>query len=423
MIRSLQKESLNFHTIMKIFDLLEESYSAISANKVRSGLTTLGIIIGIGSVIAMIAIGQGAQSDIESRIQSIGSNLLTISPGSQQGVGSKGVSSGIGSATTLTYEDAEAIKKSISTIKAIEPEVSSRYQVTARGTNTNTSVIGTTPEYLSVKNMELAAGTFISEQNLRSLSKVAVLGPEVVITLFGENVNPVGQKIRINSLEFTIIGTTVTKGGTGFGSSDDLILIPITTAQRFFIGDSHVSSIGIQVEAAEYMDTAQEEITSLLFSRHNISNPEEADFKIFNQADLIETASEVTGTFTILLGAVAGISLVVGGIGIMNMMLTSVTERTREIGLRKSIGAKGRDIQSQFLIESISLTLIGGVGGVILGWVISYATTIFAGITTKITLPSVLLAFGVSFIIGVVFGCYPARRASKLNPIEALRYE
>lgn len=408
---------------MKATDLLEESYVALSTNKVRSGLTMLGIVIGIASVIAMVAIGQGAQADVASRIQSVGSNLLTISPGSQQGLGSRGVSSGFGSATTLTLEDAEAIEESVMFITAIEPEVSSRYQVTARGTNTNTSVVGTTPEYLSVKNTELAQGTFISEQNLRSLSKIAVLGPDTVTDLFGENANPIGQAIRINGQQFTVVGTTVAKGGTGFGSSDDQILIPITTAQRYFIGDSHVSSIGVQVESAEYMDAVQEEITALLLTRHNIATVEEADFRVFNQADLVETASAVTQTFTILLGAVAGISLLVGGIGIMNMMLTSVTERTREIGLRKSIGAKGKDIRIQFLIESVSLTLIGGIVGVLLGWGISVGVTTFANITTSVTLSSVLLAFGVSFLIGVVFGYYPAFRASKLNPIEALRYE
>lgn len=408
---------------MKTIDLLEESYVALSSNKIRSGLTMLGIVIGIGSVIAMIAIGQGAQSDIESRIQSIGSNLLTVSPGSQRGASFRGVSGGFGSANTLTSEDADAIEESISFIQAIEPEISSRYQVIARGKNTNTSVIGTTPEYLAVKNTELEQGAFISEQNLRSLSKVAVLGPETVTTLFGENANPIGQKIRINNLEFTIIGTTVAKGGSGFGSSDDLIFIPLTTAQRFFVGDTHVSSIGIQVETAEYMGFVQEEITVLLLARHNIANPDQADFRIFNQADIIETASAITGTFTILLGAVAGISLVVGGIGIMNMMLTSVTERTREIGLRKSIGAKGKDIRSQFLIEAISLTLIGGIVGILLGWSISFAVTTFTGITTHVTLFSVVLAFSVSFIIGIIFGYYPAHNASKLNPIEALRYE
>lgn len=408
---------------MRIADLFEESYTALSTNKVRSGLTMLGIVIGIGSVIAMIAIGQGAQADVASRIQSIGSNLLTISPGSQQGAGSRGVSGGFGSATTLTSEDADAIKESVPSVIAIEPEISSRYQITARGTNTNTSVVGTTPDYLSVKNTQLAQGAFISEQNLRSLSKVAILGPDTVADLFGEDADPIGQKIRINSLEFTVIGTTVAKGGTGFGSSDDIVIIPLTTAQRFFVGGTRVSSIGVQVESAEAMDAAQEEITALLLSRHNISDPELADFRVFNQADLIETASAVTETFTVLLGAVAGISLVVGGIGIMNMMLTSVTERTREIGLRKSIGAKGRDIRTQFLIESISLTIIGGVVGIILGWLISWGVTTFASITTQVSMTSVLLAFGVSFFIGIIFGYYPALRASNLNPIEALRYE
>ena len=408
---------------MKINDLFEESYIALSANKVRSGLTMLGIIIGIGSVIAMIAIGQGAQADIASRIQSIGSNLLTVYPGPQQTAGSRGVSSGIGMSNTLTSDDAQAILDSVVYIKSIAPEISNKYQVIARGTNTNTTVTGTSEEYLQVKNTTMEKGMFISEQNLKMLSKVAVLGPDTAIELFGETNDPIGQKVRINNFEFTVIGVTATKGGSGFGSSDDIVLIPLTTAQRFFVGDTHVSSIGVQVESEEFMSIVEADITELLLVRHNISNPEFADFRIFNQADLIETASQITQTFTVLLGAIAGISLLVGGIGIMNMMLTSVTERTREIGLRKSIGAKGKDIRSQFLIESVSLTIIGGLMGIVLGWSIAQLVTKITGINTAVTGSSILLAFGVSFFIGVIFGYYPASRASRLNPIEALRYE
>jgi putative ABC transport system permease protein len=408
---------------MKTTDLLQETYSALTSNKARSSLTVLGIVIGIGSVIAMIGLGQGAQADVESRIQSIGSNLLTVSPGSAGGAGFRGVSQGAGSAQTLTLEDSEAIAELNTLVASIAPEVSSRYQVTASGTNTNTSIVGTTAEYIDVRSTSIALGSFISDQNIRSRSKVAVLGSDTRDDLFGEGVDPIGQKVRINRIDFTVIGVMEVRGGTGFGSPDDLIIVPISTAQQFFTGNDSVSSIGVQVIDKESMSAAELEITSLLLTRHNIANPESADFRVFNQADLVETATSVTETFTLLLGAVAGISLLVGGIGIMNMMLTTVTERTREIGLRKSLGAKSKDISMQFLVEAVMLTFLGGIIGVIFGWGISQAISRFGGITTAIDLAPILLAFGVSAAIGIVFGYYPARRAAKLNPIDALRYE
>jgi putative ABC transport system permease protein len=406
---------------MKIIDILEETYSALVANKVRTGLTMLGIIIGIASVIAMISIGQGAQSSITSSIQSIGSNLLMVMPGAQRTPGVQ-VNTGRGAAKTLTSEDATAIS-SITGVKAIAPELSSRYQVTAKGTNTNTSVDGVNGSYPTVKNLEIDLGNFITEQNNKALSKVAVLGPTVRDDLFGEGSNPVGQTIRINGIQFNVIGVTATKGGTGFGSSDDMIFIPLTTAQRFLAGSDYVSTINIQAESTEIMTQVQTDVTDLLLIRHKITDPTLADFNIMNQSDIVATASSVTDTFTTLLAAVAGISLIVGGIGIMNMMLTTVTERTREIGLRKAIGAKSKDINLQFLIEAVSMTFIGGLIGVILGWLIGYTLSSLNIIQTTMSLMSVLLAFGVSAGIGIIFGYYPARRASKLNPIEALRYE
>ncbi len=408
---------------MRIDDLFQETYESLTINKVRSGLTVLGIVIGIGSVIAMISIGQGAQKDIESRIQSIGSNLLTVYPGAIAGAGSRGVSMGAGSAQTLTSEDSDAILEFSEFALRVAPELSIREQVTATGANINTSVIGTNNHYLDVKNTLLEIGSFISEQDLKTKSKVAVLGPDARDGLFGEDADPIGQRIRIKSISFTVIGVTEKKGGTGFGSSDDMVIIPITTAQQFLAGSSRVSSIGVQVADQKNMSDAQNEITGILLSKHNISDPENADFRIMNQADIVETASSVTKTFTLLLGAVAGISLLVGGIGIMNMMLTTVTERTREIGLRKSLGAKRSDISAQFLAESVMLTLIGGIVGVGFGYVVSSAISRFGGISTNVTLSPVLLAFGVSAAIGIVFGYYPARRASRLNPIDALRYE
>lgn len=408
---------------MKLSDLLQETYFSLSANKSRSVLTILGIVIGIGSVIAMISVGQGAAQNITSNIQSLGTNLLVVMPGSQSGVGSS-VRGGMGSATTLTIDDGEAIKEQIPSVVAVAPSVSTRKQVkTTKGANTNTSIYGVDVSYFSVKNISLEIGSFIDNQQLSSLSKVAVLGPATRDDLFGENSNPVGQKIRLESISFTVIGVTKTKGGTGMGSSDDLIYIPISTAQRYLTGSDSVSNINVQVTEESLMATVQNQITSLLLLRHNIADPLKADFSIMNQADIMNAMSSVGGTLTLLLGSIAGISLLVGGIGIMNMMLTTVTERTREIGLRKSLGAKNKDINIQFLAEAVTLTFIGGIIGVFFGWVASFLITKFSGTTTLVSTFSVFLAFGVSAAIGIIFGYYPARRAAKLNPIEALRYE
>jgi len=406
---------------MLIPDLFEETYLAISANKTRSGLTILGIVIGIGSVIAMISIGQGATGSIESNIQSMGANLITVRPGSQRSFSS--VSAGRGSAQTLTIEDTDAIIKEVSFVQAVAPELSSRYQVVAGGKNTNTQIIGTTVSYPDVRNVEMDQGSFISDQNVNGQSKVTVLGPTARDDLFGEGVNSVGQTVRINGINFKIIGITKSKGGTGFGSQDDMIFVPITTAQKFLAGANYVSTINVQVESPQAMTQVQADITNLLLNMHNISDPQLADFNVLSQQDILGAASSITETMTILLASIAGISLIVGGIGIMNMMMTTVTERTREIGLRKAIGAKKIDISLQFLAEAIMLTFLGGIVGIILGIGLSYGITIFTGTATKISLFSIILAFSVSAIIGIVFGYWPAQRAAKLNPIEALRYE
>lgn len=410
---------------MKLSDLFEETFSAITANKMRSGLTILGIVIGIASVIAMISIGTGTQSSIDATIQSIGSNLILVTPGFQRSAASGPVSAGRGAAQTLTQTDADAIKTEITNAKAVAPQLTRRYQVTASGTNTNTSVNGTVSAYPEVRNVQMDIGSFISDENVASLSKVAVLGPTTRDDLFGAGADPTGQSIRINNVNFRVIGVTKSKGGTGFSNQDDIIFVPITTAQTYLSGNSssYVSEIDIEADSANDMATIQQSVTNLLLQRHNISNASLADFQVLNQQDIVNTASSVTNTFTILLASIAGISLVVGGIGIMNMMLTTVTERTREIGLRKAIGADEKDINMQFLTESFLLTFIGGIIGIILGWLVAFAITQFAGVTTKVSLTSILLAFGVSAVIGIIFGYYPARRASKLNPIEALRYE
>ncbi len=411
---------------MTIRDTWEETYAALSANKTRSGLTVLGIVIGISSVIALVSIGQGATSSIQSSIQSLGSNLLIITPGAQRAVGGFGASTGRGGAKTLTQADADAIITSIANISAVTSEVSGRYQVTAKGTNTNTTVDGITSTYPTIKNLQIDQGSFISDQQNVSLSKVAVLGPTTVTDLFGADAqasDAIGQTIRIKGVEFKVIGVTVAKGGSGFTNADDMIYIPVLTAQRFFSGDKYLTTIDVQASDPNAMTQAQADITDLLLTRHNISDSTMADFSVLNQADILASASSITSTLTLLLAAISGISLLVGGIGIMNMMLTTVTERTREIGLRKAIGAKKSDISRQFLIEATALTLIGGVIGILLGGAISLAVNATGIVSTSISPMAVLLAFGVSAAIGIIFGWYPARRAASLNPIEALRYE
>jgi putative ABC transport system permease protein len=382
----------------------------------------LGIVIGISSVIAMTAIGAGAQSSIEANIQSIGANLIVVYPGAQRGPGMQ-VSGGRGSAKSIKVDDAKAISNEISGIKAVSPELSGRYQITAKGTNTNTTVNGVAPEYTLAHNTEVEEGSFITESQVNSAAKVAVLGPSARDDLLGEGSAAIGQVIKIKQVQFKIIGVTTSKGGTGFNNPDDMIYIPYTTAQRYFTGDEYLSSISVSAESPDVTSLVQSDIKTLLMDRHHITDEASIDFSTLNQADIIATASSITGTLTLLLSAIAGISLIVGGIGIMNMMLTTVTERTREIGLRKAIGAKRRDISRQFLLEAVMLTFIGGILGIVLGWLVSLLVTETGILATKVTLSSVLLAFGVSAGIGIVFGYYPARKAAKLNPIDALRYE
>jgi putative ABC transport system permease protein len=406
---------------MRIRDLFEESYSALTANKVRTSLTILGIVIGIGSVIAMVAIGQGSKNSIQASIQSIGSNLLIVTPGAQRNFGA-GVSAGRGSAQTLTQADSDAIKAQVSQASAVAPSTSGRYQVTAKGTNSNTSVTGIDDAYFSVRNLSVDTGTAITVEQVASDAKVAVIGPTTRDDLFGAGANAVGQSIKIKQIIFKVIGITTAKGGSGFNNQDDAIYVPISTAQHFLTGASYVSQVSVQADNANDMNTIQQEITDLLLQRHKLTAAA-ADFTVLNQSDIVNAASGVTNTLTMLLASIAGISLVVGGIGIMNMMLTTVTERTREIGLRKAIGATRNNINSQFLTEAVMLTFTGGLLGIILGWVLSLIVTKFAGIAAAVSFSSVILAFGVSAAIGLIFGYYPARRASRLNPIEALRFE
>lgn len=407
---------------MKLKDITYETYAALSANKVRSGLTMLGIVIGISSVIAMVSIGTGASNAISSSIESLGSNLIQITPGAQRTQGF-GASTGRGGAKTLTNDDASAIADAVTGVQAVDPQVSGRYQITAKGTNTNTSVTGVSSAYPQIRNVEVAEGSFISDIQNNSAAKVAVLGPTTRDDLFGEGSNAIGQVIRINGLQFKVIGVTVAKGGSGFQNQDDIIYIPVKSAQRYLSGDQYLTTIAVQASSPEIMTQVQADITTLLLDRHKIKDVTLADFSVLNQSDILSSASSITSTLTYLLAAIGGISLLVGGIGIMNMMLTTVTERTKEIGLRKAIGARKGDISTQFLAEAIALTVIGGIIGIALGWLISFIVNSTGLVATSVSLSSVFLAFGVSAFTGIVFGYYPARRAAGLNPIDALRYE
>ncbi len=413
---------------MKPIDLFEETYGAVIVNKVRSGLTMLGIVIGIASVIAMVAIGQGAQGSIQSSIQSIGSNLIIIMPGASRSIGST-VSAGRGSAETLTPDDAAAIA-ALPNVAAVAQEVSGRYQVLSNGQNTNTTILGTTSAYPAVRNVQVDQGNFITDADVAVSNRVAVIGPTVLQDLFGSTTATatpamaLDATIRIKGVDFKVVGVTLSKGGSGFNNQDDMIYVPLSAAQHYLLGTSaYLTEVDVEASSEGAMAGVQAAITNLLLSRHNISDPTQADFNVLNQADIVAAASSVTNTFTMLLASIAGISLLVGGIGIMNMMLTTVTERTREIGLRKAIGAKKKDITLQFLSEAVMLTFTGGAAGIVLGWLAAFLVTYFSGTATSVSLGSVILAFGVSAAIGIIFGYYPARRAAGLSPIEALRYE
>lgn len=405
---------------MKLQDLLQETITALNSNKARSGLTILGIVIGIGSVIAMVSIGQGASGQIQSSIEGLGSNLLTILPGVVQ-PGRGIVSSGRGAAQTLKNEDIEVLKQ-IAGVAYVSPELQRRFQIVApNGNNTNSTVIGVYPEYQQVRNVLPEQGSFIADSQVRSMGRVAVLGPTVAEDLFADS-DPIGKTIRINKVNFKVVGVLASKGSAGFFNPDDTVFVPLTTMQKILAGVDYLSQIAISVESKDLMSQVQENAASALAGKHRV-DPQNPDFSIMSQADISSALTQVTDTFTIFLAAVAGISLLVGGIGIMNMMLTTVTERTREIGLRKAIGAKKKDISLQFLTEAVMLTFLGGIIGVMLGWILAALVSQFTGIATQVSLQAVLLAFGVSAAIGIIFGYYPARRAASLNPIEALRYE
>lgn len=407
---------------MGISEIITEAFGTLFVNKMRTGLAILGIVIGIGSVIALVSLGQSTQRSIQTQIQALGANLLTVQPGA---VSQGGVRGGMGGRTTLTLADAEAIGSAdqITTIKNVSPELTSRGQVTTTGSNTNTQIIGVTPAYAEVHKIEVASGNFIGQRDVNAMTKVAVVGPQVVTDLFGEGANPVGKTIRINNQPLTIVGVTAPKGGSGFMNQDDLIFVPLSTAQKQLFGQDYLTSIAVEAASDKVMPQAQDEIGYLLLTRHKIGDPTQADFSIMSQQDIINTASAMTGTFTSLLSGIAAISLLVGGIGIMNIMLVSVTERTREIGLRIAIGARQQDIRNQFLVESVTLCLLGGVIGLLLGVLGSLGISLLGQWPIAIDLNIALIALGSSAFVGIFFGFFPAQRAARMNPIDALRYE
>ncbi len=393
---------------------------AIMRNKLRSVLTVLGVVIGVCAVITMVNIGSGAQVAIEKAISGLGTNMIIIFPGSMT---KGGMRTGFGTVTTLVDSDAQAIIDECPAVQLVTPVVSTAAQAVYQNQNWGTSVMGTNPDFQLIKNWVLARGSFFTMQDVKASAKVCVLGKTVAEKLFGEQ-NPVGQIIRVKRIPFRVIGVLTEKGQTTFGQDqDDTILIPYTTAQKRLMGITYLSMIMASAVSNELIPQAQEQIRTLLRQRHAIPEGEDDDFTVRNLADLTETFNTITGILTLLLGSIASISLVVGGIGIMNIMLVSVTERTREIGIRMSVGARPGDILRQFLLEAVLLSLIGGAAGIVLGIGLTVAIARIAEWPTPISVLAILIASLFAASVGIFFGLYPAIKASRMNPIEALRYE
>jgi putative ABC transport system permease protein len=393
---------------------------ALARNTMRSVLTMLGIIIGVGSVVAMVAVGQGAKAQVESQIASIGSNMLLIYPGSTtQG----GVHSGSGSVTTLTEDDASAVQKELSSVRLAAPSLRTVAQVVSANQNWSTAVNGSTPPFFDIRDWPLESGNIFTDSDVTGATKVAVLGKTVAKNLFGSR-DPVGQIVRIGNVPFRVVGLLSAKGQSAMGQDqDDTVIIPFSTLQKRIMGVTYAGAILVSANSPQDTVVAQEQIRLLLRQRHHIPPGQDDDFTVRNMADIAAAAAASSRVMTLLLGSIASVSLLVGGIGIMNIMLVSVTERTREIGIRMAVGARSRDILLQFLVEAVVLSLAGGVLGVALGVTSSRIIAVFVHWPTIISLGSILLAFGFSIVIGVFFGLYPARRAASLDPITALRYE
>ncbi len=405
---------------MLFTELLKMAWRSLGANKLRTFLTMLGVIIGVTSVIALVSVGMGVKKNILDNISRLGSNMLIVMPGSANRGGMRGAA---GSVITLTYDDAEAIKKKIKNVEHVSPTVQGSYQVVYGHENWNTTVTGVVPEYVAIQSLELKSGLFFSAHDVDVRNRVAVIGSTVATNLF-ESVNPVGKKIRIGNAPYTIIGVLESKGQSSGGQDqDDTVLIPLTTAQERLVGVTYVRSINVQVSDADKMDEVQSNIEKLLRQRHRIRAGAEDDFNVRNLTSLMEMMNSSATMITLLLGAIAGISLIVGGVGIMNITLASVTERTREIGIRKAIGATYSNIMLQFLIESTMISVIGGIIGIGVGVVAAQAISKFGGFTTVISSLSIAASFGFALFVGIFFGLLPARKAARLDPIEALRYE
>jgi putative ABC transport system permease protein len=406
---------------MSYRNLLIIAIRALVRNRLRAVLTMLGIIIGVASVIAMLAIGEGSKQKMRTEMSKMGTNLLMVMPNFQR---RGGVSLGASTSMALKYPDVVALRNEATAIAAVSPEIRASGQVIYGNQNTQTTVYGVSEEYLGIKKLVLKSGRVFNANETKSMAKVCLLGQTVIENLFGAGADPIGLSIRIKNLPFTIIGTLEDKGESGMGQDqDDLILAPYTTVQRRVAAIDYINGIVVSATTEEKSDEAQAQIEDILRRTHKLKDTDENNFRIMSQTELMTTVSSITDVMTLLLGAIASISLLVGGIGIMNIMFVSVTERTREIGLRMSIGGRGKDIMKQFLVESMLLSIIGGALGVIFGYLLAQLGGSLMSTPAIVKTKSVILAFMVCFAIGVFFGWYPARKAANLNPIDALRYE
>lgn len=416
---AILSDSHNLSGKAKFIDYIRQAIYAALSHKMRTFLSILGILIGVAAVIAMLALGQGAKESIEEQLSSLGSNLLLVMPGSAK---LRGIALETGAVTRFTFQDVAAISKMTDKVRRVSPSVNGRGQLVYANKNWNTQIEGVGEDYPQMRAAVPTIGRFFTEEELRMRSKVAVLGATVVRQLFGDT-NPLGATIKINLINFKIIGILPQRGASSWRDQDDIVVIPITTAMYRLLGKEYIDSIFVEVTEPDLLDETQDEILKIIVKEHRLSKDKEDSFQIRNMADIKAAVESTTQTMALLLGSIAAISLLVGGIGVMNIMLVSVTERTREIGLRKAIGANSRDIMVQFLIEAVLMSFIGGIVGILVGAGISALINLFAGWAVRISLSSVILATTFSIIVGIIFGLWPAQKASGLNPIEALRYE